>query len=137
MDTETGTGSATLGGTPNHFELTGDGVRVTFDATSITGKPLLSYDDGTTSAQFSGDELRIEQCAFGTLVTAVVGRSVDAGNTTFTLVVPGFAAAAGAAEVCTLGVTAEHRWTVDTPRTGQLDDYRTVVLTGTASAVES
>jgi hypothetical protein len=126
------------GGAPNHFELEGDGVRVTFDTTSITGRPLLSYADANTSAQFAGDELRIEQGGLGTLVTVGVGPFVDASNTTFTLVVPGFAPAPdGPCAVATFGVLTEHRLAAGTPGAGQLDSYRTVAMTGTASLVAS
>jgi hypothetical protein len=72
----------------NHFELHRGGTSITYDASSITGKPLLSYDDGTISRSFTGDEIETVKTGIGTLLTVDVEFIPDAESKSVTVVLP-------------------------------------------------
>jgi Mrp family chromosome partitioning ATPase len=72
----------------NHFELRRGGTSITYDATSKTGKPLLTYDDGTISRSFSGDEIQTVPTTIGTLLTVDVEFIPDAESKAVTVVLP-------------------------------------------------
>jgi hypothetical protein len=123
---------------PNMFVLSGRGVHVSYSSQSIGGGATLTYQDTQTGRTFSGTEIRTVTNEQSELETVSIRVSVDTGYTSFTLVVPRVNLEAGhAAHVDTVGVIGVHRATVDTPTTGQLDTYRTVRLSGTASFVET
>ena len=70
---------------PNLFSLSGDGLTVSLALTGIDGKPHFSYQDIYQSRNFSGDEITIEESTVGSLASVTLVRTVDAGDTTFTL----------------------------------------------------
>ena len=72
----------------NRFELQRGGTSITYDATSITGKPLLNYDDGTISRSFTGDEIQTVPTTIGTLLTVDVEFIPDAETKAVTVVLP-------------------------------------------------
>jgi hypothetical protein len=73
---------------PNHYVLKGRDIEVRYSATSITGDPLMSYRDSEREVNARGKEIRREQTELGTLVTITLEPDADAGQLTFTLVVP-------------------------------------------------
>ena len=74
---------------PILFALTGSGVHLTYSSTSISGKPQLTYQDSGQTRQFSGDEIRrLDHPDLGTLVSVSLVKTVDAGSTSLTVVVP-------------------------------------------------
>jgi hypothetical protein len=72
----------------NHFELQRGGTSITYDVTSITGKPLLNYNDGTISRSFTGDEIQTVPTTIGTLLTVDVEFIPDAETKAVTVVLP-------------------------------------------------
>jgi hypothetical protein len=72
----------------NHFELHRGGTSITYDASSITGKPLLNYNDGTISRSFTGDEIETVKASIGTLLTVDVEFIPDAETKAVTVVLP-------------------------------------------------
>src|ERR1700686_226513 len=74
--------------TPNHYQLQGDHLHVTYSTTSFGGKPQLSYQDASQSLNFTGDQIRKAPTEIGTLVTVTIHLPVDSGSTSFTLLVP-------------------------------------------------
>lgn len=72
---------------PNQFEFTGDAT-VTYSTTSFAGKPQFSYRDSHFNENFTGDQIRTQSSELGSEVTVSLVRTVDAGNTTLTLLVP-------------------------------------------------
>ena len=123
---------------PNLFALTGSGVHLTYSSTSISGKPQLTYQDTGQTRQFSGDEIRrLDDADLGTLVSVSLVKTVDAGSTSLTVVVPRVALPGGhPVHLHTIAVRGLHQLTVDTPRVGQLDSYQVLKLHGTASLVD-
>lgn len=78
---------------PNVFELTGDGVHITYDARGPfidqPGlKPTITYQDADRNLSFTGDEIRSQQSEIGTLVSVSLNMTVDAGATVLTVVLP-------------------------------------------------
>jgi hypothetical protein len=123
---------------PNTYILSGNGIHVTYMTRSIDGKPLLSYQDAATGTTFKGDQIRTVADEQSELASVSTRMAVDTGYTSFTLIVPRVHLAGGqAAHVSTVGIVGVHRLTVDAPAIGQLDTYRTVRLSGTASIVDS
>ena len=123
---------------PNSFILTGPETSVTYLADGFTGKPALTYEDQHVRETFTGSEIRSVSDESSELVSVSIRPLRDSGYTSFTLFVPRFNLVNGTpTHVATLGIVGVHRDTVDAPAVGQLDTYRTIRLTGTASHIET
>ena len=122
---------------PNFYHVQGDGIFVSYSTTSIAGKPQLSYQDFRISKTFTGNEIRVVETEIGKLVTVTTFPTVDAGSTSFTLVVPRVNLTLfETVEISTIGITTVHRFLIVGPRHGQQDFYTSHPLTGTASFFE-
>jgi len=76
---------------PNLFELSGHGVQITYSTTGIDGQPHFNYSGSYghhESIAFSGSEIRTQQSELGTLVSVTLIRTVNAGDTVLTLLLP-------------------------------------------------
>jgi hypothetical protein len=69
------------------FLLTGEDVKISYYLNEDHSSEL-DYQDSQGSLTFQSNQLHIQQSAIGTLITATLNNSADAGATTFTLVVP-------------------------------------------------
>jgi len=70
---------------PNLFDLTGDGVQITYSTNSFEGPPQFRYNERT----FSGEEIRTQASELGTEVSVTLNiRLVDVGGTVLTLLLP-------------------------------------------------
>lgn len=96
---------------PNLFSLSGGGLTVSLALSGIDGKPHFSYQDAHQSQSFSGDEITLEETTLDTLASVTLVRTVDFGDTTFTLLVPRSTSSARP-------VTSSIRW-VSPPCTGR------------------
>jgi hypothetical protein len=122
---------------PNFYLLHGDGRTVTLLTSGIDGRPQCSYHDTHVSLSFSGDEITVEETEMGILATVTIQRTVDAGFTSFTVVLPRVnLAGAPTAILSTLGITALHRTTIAGLGRGQLTTYHVSHLHGSASQIE-
>ena len=123
---------------PNLFQLSGAHVHVTYATTGIDGKPSLSYHDAMRSLQFRGDELEITSSLLGTIVSVTILRTVDAGSTSFSVLIPHVNIDQGTpAPVHTRGITTIHRFSlVPALDRGQLDTYTVTLLHGSAQVVD-
>src|SRR5690349_2454024 len=122
---------------PNFFNLSGRGVTITLLLGGITGQPVLTYHDAHHATNFTGDEVTLEDTALGQLVSVTTVKSIDAGYTVFSLVIPRINLSGGHHHVETIGITSTHRTTLIGPGHGQLSSYHVTRLHGTASQVES
>jgi len=86
---------------------------------------------------FTGDQIRTTTTEIGTLVTVTIRLTVDAGSTSFTLLVPHVNLDQGRhAPIVTEGITTLHRFSIFPPANhGQTELYTVIPLTGTAQAV--
>ena len=120
----------------NFFQLHGGGIQVTYSTTSITGKPQLNFHHGFLVKNFSGDEIQTAETILGNLVTVFLVRTVDAGSTTFTLLIPAVnLPASNSVHIATEGITTQHKFSIVGPHTGQREFYSVQPLQGTASFV--
>jgi hypothetical protein len=118
------------------FDLSGDGLHVTYTSTGPDGQPHLRFTSPTLTLGFTGTEIRtVAAPDLGTLVSVTIRRTVDSGSTSFTLVVPPVVLDSpdATAPVQVLGITTVHPFSVVRRfRLGQLAAYSEVTLTGTA-----
>ena len=122
---------------PNFYQVQGDGIFVSYSTTSLAGQPQFSYQDSQISKTFTGDEIRVVDTEIGKLVTVTTFLTIDAGSTSFTLVVPRVNLTLfETVEISTIGITTVHRFLIVGPRHGQQDFYTSHPLTGTASFFE-
>ncbi len=73
---------------PNLFTFDGD-AQISYSTTSINGQPQLTYQSSDNSLTFSGGDIRTQDGELGTLVSVSLIRTVDAGDTVLTLLLPG------------------------------------------------
>lgn len=122
---------------PNFFTLSGRGVTITLLLNGVDGRPVLTYHDSHQATNFTGDEVTIEDTALGQLVSVTTVKSIDAGYTVLSMVLPTINLLGDQHHVDTIGVTSAHRTTLIGPGHGQLASYHVIHLHGTASQVES
>ena len=72
----------------NSFELRGKSIYVSYESTSFTGAPTLSYRDDRLSLSFSGEEIRVADTELGQLITVTIEAIPDLKVVTFTLALP-------------------------------------------------
>jgi hypothetical protein len=128
-------GAAPLQKTPNYYSVQGGNLTITYATTSINGQPTFTYQDTNQSITFTGDQIRTVGTEIGTLVTVTTAMTVDAGSTTFTLLIPRVALdASNQAALRTKGITTHHKFSlIPSLNVGQRDTYKVTALTGTAS----
>jgi hypothetical protein len=121
----------------NLFELSGDGVQITYSTTSFDGKPHFDYQSPygpQESLAFTGSEIRTQQSELGTLVSVSLLRTIDAGNTVLTLLLP-FVRLTGqnAQSFETLAIITKTYGIL--PHQGAQPTYQVVSLSGSAKMV--
>jgi hypothetical protein len=123
--------------TPNLYQLHGSHLSITYSTTGIDGKPHLAYHDAVRLLHFTGDQIRSVTTEIGTLVTVTILLTVDAGSTTFTLLVPHVNLdQTNQAHISTEGITTRHRFSIfPLADLGQTQVYTVTPLTGTARLV--
>jgi len=122
---------------PNTYHLNGRHLQITYSTTSLTGQPILTYQDTNQAKTFRGDEIRAVPCDLGTLVSVTVRMTVDTGSTSVSIVIPRMQIDQGTtAAVHTFAVTTLHNLSIPPLRNrGQLDTYSITELHGTAQVV--
>ena len=122
---------------PNLFELSGDGVQITYSTTGFDGKPHFDYQGPygpQVSLSFTGSEISTQQSVLGTLISVSLVRTIDAGDTVLTLLLP------------YVSLTGQYAQTFDTlaiitqtfgilPHQGAQPTYQVVTLSGSARMV--
>lgn len=121
-----------------HGHVHGGQLTVTYSTSGFDGKPHFTYQDAFLTLQFTGNEITRESTELGTLVSVFIVRTIDAGSTTFTLLVPRVNLDQGHhAPIETEGITTVHRFSIFPQADhGQTDLYSVTRLTGTARLVE-
>lgn len=123
---------------PNHFELKGKDVRVSFSETSFTGEPRMQYRDRQRLVNALGDEIRQVEVGIGKLVTIVLqSNAADDESIQFSVLIP-HALLTGtdrSVRINTLGITTRGPGFI-VPTTRQLETYSEVRLTGEGTLVD-
>ncbi len=127
-------------GQPNRYELQHGSLHVTYALTDLAGQNQhFSYANHGQTHQFSGGQIQRTETPIGALVSVVIGPSVDADTTVFSLLVPNVnLAGQTSCPIVTFGVTTVRHTTLAGPRQGQMDQYTlSHELKGTASIVKT
>jgi hypothetical protein len=128
--------------TPNQYHLHGGGISVSyfpegFGPVSAGGAGRLIYQDAVRSLNFTGQDVRVVTVAdLGTIVSVTLVRTVDTGNTTFSLLLPHVnlpASSHASVHIQTDGITTVHRVFVGMIGHTQSETYTVTRLQGTAS----
>ena len=122
---------------PNLFELSGDGIGVTYSTTSIDGKPRLTFKKGRKTLSFSGAQIDSRDAGIGTLVSVVLENTPDKGSTSFSVLLPAIQLADSKKQSFrTIGITTVASTTIVGPVKGAQQTYKTIVLRGSARLAE-
>ena len=123
--------------TPNLFNLSGEGITVTYSTTSIDGKPRFTFTRGQKTLSFSGDQIEsISINNVGTLVSVVIANIPDKSVTTFSILLPAIRLQSSKKQAFrTIGVITESKTTIAGPPPGVQQTYKIVALRGSAQAV--
>jgi hypothetical protein len=122
--------------TPNQYDLTGEGITISYSTTSIDGKPRLRYKKGRTALDFAGDEIRTADTEVGALVSVTIAKTVDRGFTDFSFLLPTINLTTAKQSFRTIGITTVVKTTIGGPVKGPLQTYKSVDLSGIAKQVE-
>ena len=138
MSTKAGTASM-VANDQLQYTLQGQDLKITYLASGFQGLPYLTYQDQTQTLNFKGAEIRTAETEIGTLVTVTLQLTVDAGSTSFSVLIPAITLADTQAEETfkTVGVLTVHKTTpLVLPPAGAREKYEVCELDGSASAVE-
>ena len=72
----------------NLFELHNASLQVSYSASSLDGKPHLSYQKGGKTLNFRGSQLRQKQTEIGTLISVTLKAIPDSRTIVFSLLLP-------------------------------------------------
>lgn len=86
---ESSTGTVIPTQTANHYSLSGGGIHLEYDSTSLSGQPVFNYHDQMKILSFSGDQIRtLEVADIGTIISVTLNITVDIWSTSFSLLLP-------------------------------------------------
>jgi hypothetical protein len=131
------------GQAPNAFTLAGDGTRIGYGTTSITGEPVFSYEGPFGNRSFAGDEIGSEASpTLGEVVSVLLAEEPDARVVWLALLLPPFNPMRLGDEPIpfeTLAIVTSHLTTMEGPGQidGALQTYEVGALVGTAQFVIS
>ncbi len=122
---------------PNLYQLQGHHLHILYAASGIDGQPHFDYQDTHQTLHFKGDQIRTVELEIGTLVTVTIRLTVDAGSTSFSVLLPQVNLdQTQQAQIATEGITTIHRFSlVPQFNKGQTELYTITRLTGTAQLV--
>ena len=122
---------------PNLYQLQGHQLHVLYAASGIDGQPHFDYQDAHQSLHFKGNQIRTVELEIGTLVTVTLHLTVDAGSTSFSVLLPQVNLdQTQQARITTEAITTVHRLSlVPQFNRGQIELYTVTCLTGTAQLV--
>jgi proteasome lid subunit RPN8/RPN11 len=121
----------------NLFELSGDGIQVTYSTSGLEGLPLFSYRNGNINRQFSGAEIRSVATEIGELLTITVEQILDIRTVNFTLILPTVNVLPGSTgtHIQVFGIITTTHMNIPGPVLGPAKTYYQGNLNGTARLV--
>lgn len=122
---------------PNLYELSGTRLKVTYSSSSIAGKPLLTIRQGRKDQQFTGNEIKTDKTQIGQLITVTQETQPDRKTVLFSVLLPDVNLPdSGKSNIKTEAVVTTIKTTIAGPGKGQVQTYKTVLLSGTARSVD-
>ena len=98
---------------PTLYELSGNGIHVTYATSSLQGQPQFNYHDAFQAKNFTGNQIQTADTVLGRLVTVFLIQTIDSGSTTFTLLVPtANLPPSKVANITTEGITTLHKFAI-------------------------
>jgi hypothetical protein len=134
--------SPTRLGAPNQYHLAGDGISVSYFPTgagpvTVDGPICLFYQDASQQRGFRAGEIRVvDDLALGRMLSVELVKTIDVGDTTFTLLLPSVQLPEGldaSAPIETIAITTIHRAFIAQLGHAQVESYTTALLTGSAA----
>jgi hypothetical protein len=126
---------------PNRFVLqSSDGnTKVDYETSSFIGQPTLNLTQGPGGPirHFTGSQIRTLNSEIGTLVTVTTQLTIDAGSTSFSVLIPAISLAAVGDHktFATEAIVTSHTGPNSVPSTGVHEKYQFIPLKGEASFV--
>lgn len=122
---------------PNLYELSGTRLKVTYSSSSIAGKPLLTIRQGRKDQQFTGAEIKTDKTQIGQLITVTLEAHPDRKTMLFSVLLPDVNLPDSLkSTIKTEAVVTTIKTTIAGPAKGQVQTYKTVLLSGTARSVD-
>jgi hypothetical protein len=124
---------------PDLYELSCDGVVLTYSTSSITGSARFSFREGQREVNASGTEIRTNSTELGTEVTVTLEVVPDLRTVTITLLVPDINLGKQfEIDFETVAIETTQHTGIGGPGlvAGPLRTYRVIALHGTAKSVE-
>jgi hypothetical protein len=115
------------------FQLSGEGVEITYMTNGLDGKPRFTYKDAEYDRSYIGDEIRIQQSEPGSLVSVTLRVIPDAWSKTVTLIVPRILVRELSESVETLAIKCLNTMTM-VPQPGQAQSYEAIPLKGSVKS---
>ena len=99
---------------PNLYTLHGGGIHVSYSTSGFDGKPHFTYQDVHGSQSFSDTQINVASTPIGDVVTVTIRRTVDAGSTSFSVLIPtvNLMGPAPSEHIHTDGITTIHRFSI-------------------------
>lgn len=130
------TAAPTKLGAANFFALRHEHNHVTrtldYEVRNFKGQPVLSYNDGTETKTFTGNEVKRENTALGTLVTVILKSSVDGPRELLTLVQPEVLVNGGTEKVSLPVIFHTTAGVIPPPKPGPQQTYLVQIFEGNA-----
>jgi hypothetical protein len=122
---------------PNQYQLTGDGLQITYTPGNDNGQPQLDYQGSHGNLTFTANDIRSEETMPGTLITVFLVRTVDTGSVTLTLLLPGVNLAGTTEQpIQTIAIETQNLFSIlDRNKARQTQTYQVYNLQGTAQYI--
>jgi len=125
---------------PNHFQLSGGGISITYLPVGVGSLTHLQYQDAQRTLNFTGDQIRkVDVPDLGSIVSVTLTITLDSGSTTFSVLIPKMTlhnTTGASAQIQTEGITTVHRFSpIPAFNLGQNELYSVTPLRGNASNV--
>ena len=122
---------------PNQYQLTSDGLQITYTPSNDNGQPQLGYQGSHGNLTFTANDIRSEETVPGTLITIFLVRTVDTGSVTLTLLLPGVNLAGTTEQpIQTIAIETQNLFSIlDRNKARQTQTYQVYNLQGTAQYI--
>lgn len=118
---------------PNFFDLSGDGIHITYATTTFEGPPVFIYHDAGQTKKLTDKQIQSVDTEAGTLVSVTINVIPDLGTKSFSVLIPRVnLSSTDTANITTYGIATLHKTMFLGPRPGQVDVYSDHQLQGTA-----
>src|SRR5437763_16123056 len=122
---------------PNQYQLTSDGLQITYTPGNDNGQPQLGYQGSHGNLTFTANDIRSEETVLGTLITIFLVRTVDTGSVTLTLLLPGVNLAGTTEQpIQTVAIETHNLFSIlDRNKARQTQTYQVYNVQGTAKYI--